>query len=173
MKLVKHDLEFILQQILLSEAHTNGADPLSLLDGNPLLPYGLRAVGGTYNNVVPGQEQFCAADRDMPNALPQVWRQAQGAAFDPDGPGPLTAGSPTSYTQTSGLVFDGEVRTISNLISDQSVLNSAAVAVAGPAPVVSSDGTLFIPNVAPDAGLSAPITPGSPFSASSSITAWI
>ncbi len=156
MKLVKHDLEFILQQILLSEAHTNGADPLALLNGNPLLPYGLRTVGGTYNNVVPGQEQFGAADRDMPNALPQVWRPAQGAAFDPDGPGPLTAGSPTSYTQTSGLVFDGQVRTISNLISDQTVLNSAAVAVAGPAPVVSSDGTLFIPNEAPDAGLSAP-----------------
>ena len=156
MKLVRHDLEFILQQILLSEAHTNGADPLSLLNGNPLLPYGLRTVGGTYNNVVPGQEQFGAADRDMPNALPQVWRQAQGAAFDPDGPGPLTVGSPTSYTQTSGLVFDGEVRTISNLISDQTVRNPAAVAVAGPAPVVSSDGTLFIPNVAPDVGLSAP-----------------
>lgn len=54
MKLVKHDLEFILQQILLSEAHSNGADPLSLLNGNPLLPYGLRTVGGTYNNLVPG-----------------------------------------------------------------------------------------------------------------------
>lgn len=172
--MLKHDLEFILQQILLSEAHSNGADPLSLLNGNPLLPYGLRTVEGTYNNLVPGQEQFGAADRDMPNALPQVWRSAQGAAFDPDGPGPLTAGSPTSYTQTSGLVFDGEVRTISNLISDQTVLNSAAVAVAGPAPVVSSDGSLFIPNVAPDAGLSAQYkTPGSPFSASSSITAWI
>ena len=156
MKLVKHDLEFILRQILLSEAHTSGADPLSLLNDNPLLPYGLRTVGGTYNNVVAGQEQFGAADRDMPNALPQVWRPAQGAAFDPDGPGPLTAGSPTSYTQTAGLVFDGQVRTVSNLISDQSVRNSAAVAVAGPAPVVSSDGTLFIPNVAPDAGLSAP-----------------
>ena len=92
----------------------------------------------------------------MPNALPQVWRPAQGAAFDPDGPGPLTVGSPTSYSQTSGLVFDGQVRTISNLISDQTVRNSAALAVAGPAPVVSSDGTLFIPNEAPDAGLSAP-----------------
>ena len=55
MKLVKHDLEFILRQILLSEAHTSGADPLSLLNDNPLLPYGLRTVGGTYNNVVAGQ----------------------------------------------------------------------------------------------------------------------
>jgi hypothetical protein len=44
-------LEFILQQILLSEAHSNGADPLSLLNDNPLLPYGLRTVGGTYNNL--------------------------------------------------------------------------------------------------------------------------
>jgi Ca2+-binding RTX toxin-like protein len=156
MKLIKHDLEFILTQIQLAEAHTNGADPLAQLNDNPLLPYGLRTVAGTYNNVVPGQELFGSADRDMPNALPQVWRQAQGAAFDPDGPGPLTVGSPTSYTQTSGLVFDGQVRTVSNLISDQTVGNAAAVAVAGPAPEVSSDGTLFIGNVAPDVGLSAP-----------------
>ena len=156
MKLVKHDLEFILQQILLAEAHTAGANPLDQLNGNALLPYGLRTVEGIYNNVVPGQESFGAADRPMPNALPQRWRQAQAATLDPDGPGPLTVGSPSSYTQTSGLVFDGQVRSASNLIGDQSANNPAAVAAAGPAPTVSSDGSLFIANVAPDAGLSAP-----------------
>jgi Ca2+-binding RTX toxin-like protein len=156
MKLVKHDLEFILQQIQLAEAHTAGADPLAQLNGNPLLPYGLRTVEGTFNNLVPGQEAFGAADRPMPNVLRQQWRQAQPAAFDPDGPGPLTAGSPSSYTQTSGIVFDGQVRSASNLIADQSIRNPAAVAAAGPAPTVSSDGTLFVANVAPDTGLSAP-----------------
>ena len=156
MKLVKHDLEFILQQIQLAEAHTNGADPLSQLNGNPLLPYGLRTVQGIYNNVVPGQEQFGAADRLMPNVLPQQWRPGQAAPFDPDGPGPLTAGSPSSYTQTAGIVFDGQVRSVSNLISDQRSTNPAAVAAAGAAPTVSSNGTLFVANVAPDAGLSAP-----------------
>jgi len=156
MKLIKHDLEFILSQIQLAEAHTNGADPLAQLNDNPLLPYGLRTVAGTYNNVVPGQELFGSADRAMPTTLPQVWRAAQGAAFDPDGPGPLQVGSPTSYTQTAGLVFDGSVRVISNLIADQTASNPAAAAVGGPAAEVSSDGTIFIPNIAPDTGLSAP-----------------
>ena len=156
MRLVKHDLDFILQQILLAEAHTAGADPLTLLNGNSLLPYGLRTVEGLYNNVVPGQEQFGAANRAMPTSLVQRWRAAEAAGFDPDGPGPLQVGSPSSYTQTSGVVFDGKVRTISNLISDQSNRNPLAVQAAGPAPTTSSDGTLFIPNVAPDTGLSAP-----------------
>jgi len=156
MKLIKHDLEFILSQIQLAEAHTNGADPLAQLNDNPLLPYGLRTVAGTYNNVVPGQELFGSADRAMPTTLPQVWRAAQGAAFDPDGPGPLQVGSPSSYTQTAGLVFDGSVRVISNLIADQTASNPAAAAVGGPAAEVSSDGTIFIPNIAPDTGLSAP-----------------
>jgi Ca2+-binding RTX toxin-like protein len=156
MKLIKHDLEFILTQIQLAEAHTNGGDPLALLNDNPLLPYGLRTVAGTYNNVVPGQELFGSADRAMPTTLPQVWRTAQGATFDPDGPGPLQVGSATSYTQTSGLVFDGSVRSISNIIADQTASNPAAAAVGGLAAEVSSDGTIFIPNVAPDTGLSAP-----------------
>jgi Ca2+-binding RTX toxin-like protein len=156
MKLVKHDLAFILEQILLAEAHTAGADPLTLINGNTLLPYGLRTVEGTFNNLVPGQEQFGAADRVMPASLVQRWRAAEPASLDPDGPGPLTAGSPSSYTQTGGVVFDGKVRTVSNLISDQSVRNPVAVAAAGPTPTTSSDGTLFIPNVAPDTGLSAP-----------------
>ena len=76
MKLIKHDLEFILSQIQLAEAHTNGADPLAQLNDNPLLPYGLRTVAGTYNNVVPGQELFGSADRAMPTTLPKVWRAA-------------------------------------------------------------------------------------------------
>ncbi|MGA1303867.1 MAG: peroxidase family protein, partial [Cyanobium sp.] len=156
MKLVKHDLEFILQQILLAEAHTAGADPLTQLQGNPLLPYGLRTVEGIYNNVVPGQEAFGAADRPMVNTQPQRWRAAQGATFDPDGPGPLGIGSPSSYTQTSGVVFDGQVRSASNLVSDQTVRNPVAVTAAGATPTVSSDGTLFVANVSPDVGLSAP-----------------
>ena len=156
MKLVKHDLAFILQQILLAEGHTAGEDPLTQLNGNSLLPYGLRTVEGIYNNLVPGQELYGSADRPMPVSLAQRWRAADAAGFDPDGPGPLAVGSPTSYTQTSGLVFDGKVRTISNLISDQSNRNPVTVSVAGLTPTVSTDGTLFIPNVAPDTGLSAP-----------------
>ena len=44
----------------------------------------------------------------------------------------------------------------SNLIVDQTATNPAAVAAAGEAPEVSEEGTLIMPNVAPDVGLSAP-----------------
>jgi hypothetical protein len=138
MKLVKHDLQFILEQIQLAEAHTAGADPLTQINGNALLPYGLRTVEGLYNNLVPGQEQFGAADRAMPASLVQRWRAAEAASLDPDGPGPLTVGSPSSYTQTGGVVFDGKVRTVSNLISDQSVRNPVAVAAAGAGPTLAT-----------------------------------
>ncbi|MEY2689508.1 MAG: hypothetical protein RL375_3707, partial [Pseudomonadota bacterium] len=73
MQLVKHDLQFILDQILISEAHTAGGNLLSMIGSN-LLPYGLRTVDGSYNNITPGLEHFGAADRPMPNALPQLWR---------------------------------------------------------------------------------------------------
>ena len=76
----------------------------------------------------------------------------------------------TSYAQASGLVIDSEPRTISNLIVDQTDNNPAATAAAaanpGSATVMSPglDGVFgtaddtpvfFIPNIAPDEGLSA------------------
>ncbi|MEY2686501.1 MAG: hypothetical protein RL375_699, partial [Pseudomonadota bacterium] len=133
------------------EAHTAGGNLLSMIGSN-LLPYGLRTVDGSYNNITPGQEHFGAADRPMPNTLPQLWRTAEMSSpqFGP----PVQ----TTYEQTSGFVFDSQPRTISNLISDQTVGNAAAVAVfdQGGSGETSSDGTLFIENVAPDEGLSAP-----------------
>ena len=51
--LVKHDLQFILNQIKIAEAHASGT-PLTELVDSPLLPYGLRTVDGSYNNLVPG-----------------------------------------------------------------------------------------------------------------------
>ena len=62
----------------------------------------------------------------------------------------------TSYTQTTGTVFDSQPRVISNLIVDQTADNPAAVAAAGENPEVTPSGAFFIPNVAPDVGLSAP-----------------
>jgi hypothetical protein len=66
--MIRHDLEFILDQILISEAHAGGADLVSLLP-NPFLPWGLRTVDGSYNNLLAGQEQFGAADNPFPRAL--------------------------------------------------------------------------------------------------------
>lgn len=67
-KTTQSDLEFILQQIKIAEAHAGGASLYDLV-GNPLLPYGLRTVDGTYNNLVPGQEQYGSADQVMPRLL--------------------------------------------------------------------------------------------------------
>jgi hypothetical protein len=46
--LIKSDLEFILQQILIAEAHAAGAD-LTILLPNAFAPLGLRTVDGSLN----------------------------------------------------------------------------------------------------------------------------
>ena len=157
MKLVRHDLQFILDQILIANGHAAGGDLLTLV-ASTLLPYGLRTVDGSYNNLTPGRENDAAADRPMPTRLTQTFRNAEAVTFDVDGPGPVNVGDTTSYAQTSGTVFDSQPRTISNLIADQTISNAAAVAVHNTISpgVVSSDGTVFIENVATDEGLSAP-----------------
>ncbi|AYF85838.1 MULTISPECIES: peroxidase family protein [unclassified Pseudomonas] len=149
---IKSDLEFILQQILISEAHAAGED-LSLLLPNSQVPWGLRTVDGSFNHLVLGQTEFGAADNLFPRLLDPVFRIADNG---------------TTYSQTSGLVFDSQPRTISNLIVDQTANNPAAVeANGGAAPVLSPglDGifgtpddqeVFFIPNTTPDEGLSAP-----------------
>ena len=152
----RSDLRFILRQINISEAHTASRtpeDPCSTLlgtgtnqipNGNQQgvdLPWGLRTVDGTCNNLIPGQEEFGAADTIFPRSAPAQFRSAD---------------SGTSYTQKAGTVVDSGPRMASNLIVDQTATNPAAVAAAGEAPEVSEEGTLIMPNVAPDVGLSAP-----------------
>ncbi len=96
-------------------------------------------------------------------------RQAEAHTFDPDGPGPIQAGDPSDYDQTSGIVNDAQPRIISNLIVDQTISNPAAATVVanGFGELLTPEGcppgssprctdTFFIPNLAPDEGLSAP-----------------
>ncbi len=168
--LSRTDLNFILQQILIAEADSaaqRGGNDNALpgLVGNPLLSLGLRNVDGTFNNLVPGRSLYGSADQVFPRVLTPSFQSAETV---PDGFG--TPGQPvgdaTSYLQTNGLVFDTQPRAISNLIADQSDANPAAVAAAANTPGsqqvdgVRADGvpftTNFIPNVTPDAGLSAP-----------------
>ncbi|SFQ30815.1 peroxidase family protein, partial [Pseudomonas borbori] len=164
---IKSDLEFILQQILIAEAHAAGEDLLDLLP-NTEVGFGLRTVDGSFNNLIEGRSLFGAADTVFPRMTTPVFRTAE--QFDPDGPGPALPTS-TSYAQISGLVVDSQPRIISNLIVDQTPNNPAAVAAAagneGSATVMSPglDGifgtaddkeVLLIPNTAPDEGLSAP-----------------
>src|SRR5262245_29225392 len=95
--LSKTDLDFILQQILIAEQHAAGADLTTLLP-NMLVPFGLRTIDGSYNNLL-HPFGFGVADNLFPRLLDPVFRSAELVAFDPDGPGPQQVGDPTSYTQ--------------------------------------------------------------------------
>ena len=63
--LVRHDLEFILQQIRIAEAHAAGT-PLTELVDSPLFPYGLRTVDGSYNNLTEGRETWGQSGQPFP-----------------------------------------------------------------------------------------------------------
>lgn len=141
----KSDLEFILKQIFIAEAHADGASLSDLLP-NSQVPFGLRTVDGSYNNLVAGQSEFGAADNAFPRLLDPSFLAA--------------------YTGT-GTVVDPQPRIISNLIVDQTANNPAAVAANGGADPVISPGpdgvfgtdddtqVFFIPNQSADAGLTA------------------
>jgi Ca2+-binding RTX toxin-like protein len=130
-KLNKHDLEFILAQIKIAEAHSAGT-PLDELVTRPHLPYGLRTVDGSYNNVLPGREFWGAADQTMPRMFDPHWRN------DADGDqmyfGPPSMGAPPPVTNTdydsAASVADADPRIISNLIVDQTPGNPAAITAA-------------------------------------------
>ncbi|MCH1930163.1 hypothetical protein L9G16_08220 [Shewanella sp. A25] len=143
-----HDLAFILQQIKISEAATNpdgsvNGDLLTELVSSPLLPYGLRTVDGSWNNLLPGQELYGAADQTMPRMTVINWQEADMG----------------QYMIIGDMVTDADPRIISNLISDQTANNPAAVDAfnelldAPGGGVISENGTLVIPNVTPDIGL--------------------
>ena len=84
-RLIEADLEFILKQIQISEAHaaggqllcTNPSDTSGKCVPDPSLPFGLRTVDGSFNNLL--QTEFGAVDRPFPKLLPAEWRQADPA----------------------------------------------------------------------------------------------
>jgi Ca2+-binding RTX toxin-like protein len=141
----KSDLEFILKQIFIAEAHANGTSLSDLLP-NTQVPFGLRTVDGSFNNMVAGQTEFGAADNSFLRLLDAQYR--------------------ASYAGT-GTVVDAQPRIISNLIADQTANNPAAIAANGGADPVISPGldgifgtdddkqVFFIPNESPDVGLTA------------------
>ena len=69
---------------------------------NVTLPFGLRTVDGSQNNLVPSQSEFGAADNHLPaaGAIPS-FQTADPVAFPV--PGPQAVGDPTSYTQNQRL----------------------------------------------------------------------
>ena len=151
--LVKHDLEFILKQIKIAEEHAAGGDLRKLvaeaggLDPNAattptqafLLPYGLRTVDGTYNNLVEGRETWGAADQPFPEmSSPQYVNEQDDAQMfgTPANPVWLTnnnytpGSNPGTPMLAPGTVVDADPRTISNLIADQTLNNPAAISAA-------------------------------------------
>ncbi|MFI7372279.1 peroxidase family protein [Actinoplanes sp. NPDC049668] len=169
------DLAYILKQIKIAEAHvantTSATGPCGALVGtgpdqlaSPLVSQGLRTVDGTCTNLTAGQERFGAADQTFPRMAGKDFRAAEKAPAGLFGPG--SPSFPTTYADKSAnnTVVDAQPRMISNLIADQTAANPAAVAAAnrpvrsqgGATTPADDNGTLFIPNVTTDVGLSAP-----------------
>ncbi|MGH8846503.1 MAG: peroxidase family protein, partial [Polaromonas sp.] len=182
--MIRHDLQFILDQIKIGEANSGayGApaqDLLSLLQ-NSRVPFGLRTVDGSLNNLVQGQTNFGAADQNFPLLVAQNFRNEQDeAAFNG-----ITNTNFATTGPVDGNVVDSDPRIISNLIVDQTITNPSAVqafiaaglgtqaldALGNPAfnldgtpilldingVVIPRGQTLTIPNTTPDEGLSAP-----------------
>jgi len=171
---IRSDLEFILQQIIIAERDAAGENLRDILP-NVIVPWGLRTVDGTDNNLYLSQSEFGAADNTFPRLADPIFRTAEAG---------------TSYAQTlaSSTVIDSQPRVISNLIVDQTANNPAAYATAyDPGPdgilhtvddvlkdgvqIVTSPGldgkfgtaddrdVFFFPNVSPDVGLQAPFNP--------------
>ncbi len=144
---IRSDLDFILAQIKIAEADAAFRQGVSTGDPNNLakplfgpggsiptynLSWGLRTVDGTYNN--PLHPEWGAADNEFPEPLGTQFKTIMvpagpGGALMPvtyqpgvDNDGPGTAGA--------GDVFDPYVRTISNLIVDQTLGNPSAILTA-------------------------------------------
>ncbi|WP_193315211.1 peroxidase family protein [Nostocoides sp. F2B08] len=166
-----NDLDFILRQIQIAEAHADGNDLLCATPTDrsgkcvpsPALPLGLRTVDGSYNNLLEGRSTWGAGDQPFKKWLEPYYRQADAPLTAPGAPpaGDTSMCEPglTCYEQwePGHIVYDAKPREISNLIVDQSTDNPAAVNAAThlPGAEIRPDGTIFLPNMAPDEGLSA------------------
>ncbi|MCK0110841.1 cell wall-binding repeat-containing protein [Ornithinimicrobium sp. F0845] len=184
-ELIDSDLEFILDQIEISEAHAyaqitndNGYSLLCPTNDDtsgkcvrdPMLPHGLRTVDGSFNNLE-FDTTIGKSNELMPRLVPINWRQAgealppatppaQGPPQNPPGATDMCEGSNTCYEQTNGFVYDAEARVISNLIVDNSDNNPTVLDAAAnnDGAVIDPDtGELYLPNTTADEGLSAPV----------------
>ena len=146
------DLAFILKQIQIAEAESAAvyggaaaADALRAIIGPnaAILPFGLRHVDGTNNNLVASAPStpnaltgvnngtsVGAADQLLPRLAPPDFRNiASGDSITLPGGGPTLNNNDYGSFITGGpkSVVDQDPRTISNLIVDMSVKNPAAV----------------------------------------------
>lgn len=146
----QHDLEFILRQIKIAEANSiahSGADAAELTNiwvdelGNVVdegtagatlaisaehVPYGLRTVDGSFNNLGAGRENWGAVDQPFIDLLGDEWRLTDGDTFQVRTGANSFATIGGAYTP-EGAVADADPRLISNLIVDQTLSNPAAI----------------------------------------------
>jgi hypothetical protein len=127
---IRSDLDFILAQIKIAEANAAG-QPLYGEGGlipNYLLSWGLRTVDGSYNNLLPGQELWGSSNQPFVELMTPDYRPA-GSVIDMNGPAPggETAANYNPSNDPNSIVVDGTLRTISNLIVDQTLGNPAAI----------------------------------------------
>jgi Ca2+-binding RTX toxin-like protein len=162
------DLDYILEQVKIAEEHVQrggGCETLRELIPSALLPWGLRTVDGSCNNLLPDKGQLGAADEVFREVVEPQYDDAQILSNLPLSEND-TVGARTSYKRGDGsTVEDSQPRLISRLITNNSTSNPAARAAAAAAeeigameigPDITGVNQYFIPNAAPDEGLSAP-----------------
>ncbi|MDC9825127.1 peroxidase family protein [Devosia sp. ZB163] len=139
---IRSDLDFILAQIKIAEDHalyvqSGGTQGKPLYGPGGSIPtynlsWGLRSVDGTNNNLL--HPTWGSADQPFPENLGTVWRPGQVMNFGPAGSTAATylpmSGTPTSSQDPNFLVVDSSLRTISNLIVDQTLANPSAILTA-------------------------------------------
>jgi Ca2+-binding RTX toxin-like protein len=69
----RNDLEFILQQIKIAEADARGEPILGTFLPTSELPWGLRRVDGSNNNLSAGQGTYGSAGQEFPRATTATW----------------------------------------------------------------------------------------------------
>ena len=145
---------------------------------SPDLPWGLRQIDGRNNTLLTAQGSDAFSSWNGVDYLPgtdllPIGKSAMGSSGQPftrmatplwrevnSCPDFVTC-TPSNYQdRTQALLSDAQIRIISNLVSDQSVNNPAAVIAAGqgasPTSGATGDGSFIIPNVAPAGGVFAP-----------------
>ncbi len=136
------DLSKILEQIKIAERHAAGESLIDIVgQDSALLPFGLRTVDGSYNHLLPGQEQVGTADALFPRLLvPSYIDEADGDTMPLGPPGgpevtntnydPSIPGGVDMFGVNLHSVADADPRIISNLIVDQTMNNKSALAAA-------------------------------------------
>ena len=174
------DLAYILDQIKIAEAHAATLNPDgSVKPGtNPYQPVGATATDIPNNQLALGLRQIDGRNNNLTTGF-SSWNGFEYVAGGTVGKStwgsagqPFKRTTPVSYKglfgtggtrADAGHITDNEIRTISNLIADQSSTNPAATAAANKANSGAEEGLVskgtnsyVIPNVAVNAGVNAP-----------------